>query len=232
MARIYGRNSGYLKKKDLKHYAISGIIPIVLLILIWAIFKNYKQLGDWGFVFVIFILVIIAKALEPIIRRHRKRSNQYYRGRMGEYKVEDESLNLSDNYSVFRNVIINPERGNIDYVIVGPGGVYTLEVKSHSGKIDFDGEKLTLNGKPFEKDFLKQAKSEALQVHNFIKEKTSLDIFVKPILIFSGYASMRFGLRPIDGVYVIGRSFLHEFFDKEPVADFSRSKIEEALKEL
>jgi len=82
------------------------------------------------------------------------------------------------------------------------------------------------------KDFLKQVKSEALQIHNFLKQKTGLDIFVKPILVFSGYASMSFGLRPIDGVYVIGKSFLHEFFDKDPVADFSRFKIEEALKEL
>ena len=110
MAKMYGKNSGYLKKKDLKHYALSGIIPIILLILIWVVFKNYKQLGDWNFVFILFLLIIIAKAIEPVIRSHKKRSNQYYRGRIGEYKIEDESLNLSDDYSVFRDVIINPER--------------------------------------------------------------------------------------------------------------------------
>lgn len=231
MARMYGERSGYLKKKDIKHYLWTGI-PIIFLIVLFIVLKNINKLGDYGFILVILALIIIAKILEPFIRHHKKTSDKYNRGRIGEYKIKDELANLSEDYSVFEDVILNSNRGNIDYVIVGPSGVYALEVKSHSGNIGFNGTELTNNGKPFEKDFLKQAKSEALQVHDFLKVNSNIDIYVKPVIVFSGYASMRFGLKPIDGVYVIGKSFLREFFNKEPIVNFSKLKIEEILREL
>lgn len=230
MANFYGNPSGYLKKKEFRHSAWEKIILLILIVATVVVLVNINRLGASAFIFLVILIAGIAKILDPIIRRHKKRSNQYYRGRMGEYKIKDELANLSEDYSVFKDVILNSDRGNIDYVIVGPGGVYVLEVKSHSGNIGFNGTELTNNDKLFEKDFLKQAKSEALQVHDFLKANSNIDIYVKPVIIFSGYASMRFGLKPIDGVYVIGKSFLQEFFDKQPVINFLKQKVEELIK--
>jgi hypothetical protein len=234
MARMYGGASQYLKKIE-KIDLIAAITYLVILAFIcYAVFvKNFRYLFSLGG------LIGIVISFGPLAwfayyryRKHIIDSGKFHRGRKGEGAIWYKLIKLSEEYSIFQDVKIGDSVGNIDFVVVGPGGVYALEVKSHSGKIDFNGAELTRNGKLFEKDFLNQAKSEALQIHDFIKTKAGLDIFVKPVLVFSGYVRMHFGLKPIAGVYVIGKAFLHEFFNKEPIATFSKSKVEEALKEL
>lgn len=43
-------------------------------------------------------------------------------------------------------------RGNIDHILVGPKGIITLELKSHRGKVTFDGTILRRDGLPFGED--------------------------------------------------------------------------------
>jgi len=67
-----------------------------------------------------------------------------------------------------RNFIINDfntGRGNIDHILVGPKGVFTLEVKSHRGTVTFENGTLLRDGIEFKKDFLKQAWAESGRCH-------------------------------------------------------------------
>jgi len=234
MAKFYGGASSYLIKLD-KLNKNAAILYLGILIFIWyAIFvKNFKYLNSWeGMVGIIIIFGPFAWFAYYRYKKHIVGHGKFYRGRKGEGAVWYKLKELSDEYSVFQDIKLNSNAGNIDFAILGPGGVYALEVKSHSGNVDFNGAELTHNGKPFEKDFLKQAKSEALQIHNFIKGKLNLDIYVKPVIVFSGRVNIHFGLKPIDGAYVIGKNFLDEFFNSENRINFPKLKIEEILKEL
>jgi hypothetical protein len=234
MARFYGSKSGYLIKNEKINRIAVVVYCVIGLVILYVVFVNNFQ-----HLFSLSGIIALAIVFGPFIgfamyriKKHKKEYICFYRGRKGEGAIWYKLKRFNDSYSIFQDLKIGENLGNIDFVIVGPGGIYTLEVKSHSGKIGFDGEKLTHNGKPFEKDFLKQAKSEALQVHDFLKEKPNLDIFVKPVIVFSGHVSVRFGLKPIDGVCIIGKSFLVEFFKKEVAIDFPKFQIEEALKTL
>jgi hypothetical protein len=78
---------------------------------------------------------------------------------------------------------------NIDHVVVGPAGVFALETKFRSGggEITFrNGEGIFVDGFPEEKDSLKQARRNALEVHRIIKENCKLDEWVWPLVVFVG----------------------------------------------
>ena len=140
---------------------------------------------------------------------------------------------LPDTFSVFRGLQINGP-WDVDFIVVGPTGVFTIEAKSHKGKIGFDGSQLTHNGYRFsEKDILKQAMTQAWDTHNYLQKSIGQDIFVKPIIVFAR-AKTRFGMKPINNVSVIQTQWLgemvmgsyHKPFDYELVAESLRSLVE------
>ncbi len=96
---------------------------------------------------------------------------------------------------------------DIDIVCTSPQQkTYAIEVKSHRGKIFTKKQKLYRHlGKSqrvFEKDFLAQAKYQALQV----KEKRNLS-YVTPILVFAN-AQVSINASQIQKVYVVEKSQL------------------------
>lgn len=53
--------------------------------------------------------------------------------------------------------------GNIDHLVVGPGGVTIVETKSHKGVVEVDGHgPPTVDGKPLERDVLRQVHNQRL----------------------------------------------------------------------
>lgn len=155
-------------------------------------------------------------------------------GARGERRVRDILLRLPDHYSVFWGVQLQ-KYWDIDFVVVGPRGVFTIEVKSHIGKIGFNGKHLTINGqKLFGKDILWQTMSQSVNLHDYLQRKTSLNIFVTPILVFTSKAvGMRFGLKKIRGVHVIKKDWLMDLVTKQPSAYCANAHlIDNALLEL
>jgi hypothetical protein len=122
--------------------------------------------------------------------------SNYYTWKMGlngEAKVvKNISANLDDKYSLFNDVILvdieGKRRGNIDHIIVGPNGVFTIETKHVSHEISYDGKNWTgIRGNPS-----CQAISHAVRVRNvlltcpiFKSEARASNPFVKAILVFS-----------------------------------------------
>jgi hypothetical protein len=103
-----------------------------------------------------------------------------------------------------------------------------IEVKSHSGNITFENGRLLRNGHPFkEKDFIAQVKNEVSGLKHFLKEKIQKDIFVKRVIVFSNkYAKMKFGLNPINNVFVVQKDYLIKLIESLPEA-MSREEADE-----
>lgn len=215
MATFYGKDSSYLVKNDLKYDFFAVMLLIFVLVVIWIIYKSAPA-GISGIAALVGIIFIV-KLSEPFIDLFKRKSNKFYRGWAGELDIKHVLQNLPDNFIVFQDVNFPEKRGNIDFVVVGPTGIFTVEAKSHMGNIGFNGYELTLNGRIFpEKNILKQSLSEALRLREFIKQKTDKEVFVKASLVFSKGYGMRFGLKPIDSVYVIGKDFLLSLIRSHP----------------
>jgi hypothetical protein len=95
----------------------------------------------------------------------------------------------------------DPRVGDIDVYLIAPSGkAYTLDVKSHGGLVKSSKGKLYRQygqqpPQPFEKDFLEQAKKQAL----VLKDRQKLK-HVTPAIVFSK-AGVSVA-NPVNGVYV------------------------------
>jgi hypothetical protein len=104
---------------------------------------------------------LASKLIEPDAER-------WERGAKGERKVGAALEDLGGDWHVLHDISLG--RGNIDHILVGPGGVFTVETKSHPGRISVDR---------IDDHMLRQAYAESK-----VLEKIS-GLEVEPLLVFS-----------------------------------------------
>jgi len=232
---MHGKQSEYLRNSQLKnllHGTMWRIIGIaILLIVLFIISKIAIKLTGYTLVIVLVLIILFLKGpfdrfITRSYRKPEKTADKFYRGRKGEDAIRDDLEALPDDFHIFFDVTVPGGYGNVDFVIAGPTGVFAVEVKSHRGEVGFDGQELTNNGKRFEKDFLKQAKGEALQVSNFLKNKLQRNIFIQSVLVFSNYVKIHFGMNQVNGVYVIQKYYVQKLI----TAGSQRLSAEEVTK--
>jgi hypothetical protein len=82
---------------------------------------------------------------------------------------------------------------NLDHVVVGPTGVFSVETKTHSKPakgpctVTFDGEKVTVNGFAPDRDPIVQAKAQARWLSETLEQTTGRRFFVQPIVVYPGW---------------------------------------------
>jgi hypothetical protein len=198
MAQVFGEKSEYLIKKDRYFRYLAAILLVLyffILFYLWSVFKNSNYL------LISFLALVLLYLLKRLIEQKLDISDKFYSGRNGEYEICDELEKFPDEYSIFQDVKLDSMNGNIDFVVIGPTGIFVIEVKSQRGKVEFKRE--------YEQKFLRQTMNEAMNLHNHLRQNIGKDYFVNPVLVFSR-ASVRFGLTPVNKVYVIGKAFLKE----------------------
>lgn len=94
-------------------------------------------------------------------------------------------------YHVFHDVV--GTAFNVDHILIGPGGVYTVETKTWSKpasgapKVWFNGEELRVDGTESDRDPVVQAKAQAKWVRDLLAESTGKTFPVKPVIVFPGW---------------------------------------------
>lgn len=121
--------------------------------------------------------------LEGVERHARDRAraaeNTWIAGGRAEERVGEELEGLrAHGFYVFHDVAF-PGVGNVDHVVLGERGFFSIETKSHSGHVTARSGQLLRNGRPFEKDFVKQAWSGCYRLREI------LDAEVTPLLLFT-----------------------------------------------
>lgn len=97
----------------------------------------------------------------------------------------------SKGYDVFHDIVATGF--NIDHVLIGPAGVFSIETKTWSkpargdARIQFDGKRLLVNGLPPDRDPVVQAKAQATWLKNQLVESTGRRLDVHPIVLFPGW---------------------------------------------
>lgn len=121
----------------------------------------------------------------PTLRQLRQASD-------GEKAVGQFLERLRQNgYQVFHDVI--GQGFNLDHVLIGPAGVFTIETKTLSkpvtgeARIKFDGERFLVNGFEPDRDPVIQAKSQAGWLRGLLSESTGRKFNVRPVVVFPGW---------------------------------------------
>jgi Nuclease-related domain len=85
---------------------------------------------------------------------------------------------------------------NVDHVLIGPGGIFTIDTKTHSKPtmgdpvISYDGQRVLIDGQQPDRDPVAQAKAEARFVRELLEESTGRresSIPVQAVLLYPGW---------------------------------------------
>lgn len=162
---------------------------IVLSALEW--WRYYSQKPPSPVVFTVFAALLVGFAAWRVWKI-RPQARALKLGIEGEKAVGQFLELLRENgYQVFHDLI--GTGFNVDHVLIGPAGVFTVETKTWSkpargdAKITFDGEQITTAGRAPERNPVIQARAQSAWLKGLLSESTGRTFEVFPVVVFPGW---------------------------------------------
>jgi len=171
---------------------------------------------------VIYTLVAAMAVAYAVIKiwRAKKRLAQIRLGRDGERAVAEHLEWLRRKDFVIFHDVPNGD-ANVDHVVIGPQGVFTIETKTHSKpvrgecKVKVVAGEVFANGQRMDRNPLVQAKAQASWLGNFLRE-SQFQPFVWPVVVFPGWFVESFDNQS-EGIWVLETKALAKFIENEPI---------------
>jgi hypothetical protein len=209
-----------------------GIGGILVIILIFIMINNPDAIGLGGGG--ILGLLVLMKVVESVTGRQMdkqyKLRRRAVRGAKGEEKVGEllDALNEED-YVVVHDVAC--AYGNIDHVVLSrEKGIFLIETKAHGGQVEVVGDKLLVNGKDPEKDFIAQTLRNTYWLRQQVQESLGIKAWVQPVIVFTN-SFVKFG-KPVKGIYVTNKKYLLGFIQSERKSNSSTFQLWEKREDL
>lgn len=135
-------------------------------------------------------------------------------GANGEEKVAMRLRKLGDGWRVLHAVPVGEQDSDIDHVVIGPPGVFTLNTKNHSGsRVWVAGHSFLVNGQ--KTDYLRNSRFEAERASKLLSAACGFGVPVEPIIVVMATA-ITVKAQPSD-VHVVGRKQIANWLSKLPV---------------
>jgi Nuclease-related domain len=192
-----------------------------------------------GLGLLLFVVWLINFLPNQIMKRLDKQIEEHRRGQEGEDRVAELMLQALDgNWHLFRNISL-PERnkGDLDFVLVGPPGVWVLEVKNFRGQYRNVGDtweyRHDKKWKSLSKSPSLQARNNALRLKDFLKAD-GLKLFVEPAVVWANEESPLSVENPMVAVWTYNHlaDELGNIWQGEKLSEMERRKIVEKLSKL
>ena len=136
------------------------------------------------------VLICIYSTMK--IRAIIKKRKNLRQGKKGEVSVgQDLEFLREKGFKVLHDIL--GEGFNVDHVLIGPRGIFTVETKTWSKSaqkptsIHYDGKVITVGGHAMIADPVRQAKAQASWLNDLIKKQTGKDFAVWPVVVFPGW---------------------------------------------
>jgi hypothetical protein len=167
------------------------MVIFFLVLSAWEWFRYFRPLKPQPI-----LITLVTAALTAFVAwrvyRLRPRLRALRQGVLGERAVGQFLERLREQgYIVFHDLV--GDSFNVDHVLVGPGGVFTIETKTWSkpqrgdAHIVYDGNVLTVAGREPDRDPVVQAKAQAHWLRGLLSESTGRRIEVQPVVVFPGW---------------------------------------------
>lgn len=137
----------------------------------------------------------------------------YRVGADGEEAVAWRMRKLGDGWHVIHSVPVGEKGSDIDHVVIGPAGVFTLNTKNHSSKKVWVAEKAFLvSGQ--KTNYLRNSRHEAARASKLLTDACGFDVPVKPIIVVMA-AELNIKAQPAD-VHVVPRKRIGKWLQRRP----------------
>jgi hypothetical protein len=153
---------------------------------------GYHQTLPWWFLFLMFGVLGSVWILARWSDRYGDQADQYRTGRWGEEKVVDVlRYSLDSRWTLFRNFEWpNRKWGDIDLILVGPGGVWVFETKAYSGQIRNVGDRWERRTQWRWRRLTThpglQARRNAARLNDYLRNKGVRVPWVEPVVAWAG----------------------------------------------
>lgn len=186
---------------------------------LWPLFLGVFAAGFSVALFFVFPLtaasLLVASLLWIIwsLVQGMRRVERFFKGARGEERVSGILETLPDGYHVFNDFVACGK--HVDHVVVGPGGVFSVETKFWRGKVTVEEGRILLDGQLPDRSPITQANREAALVKNALAA-AGWNGNVTPVLTFASdtFATHRANIR---GAVVMNASELKESFASDRV---------------
>lgn len=198
-------------------YVVGALVFIVLACFEWWRFLWKVPLNP--IIFTIVALASIGLAVWQTLR-YRPRLKALRQGIEGEKVVGQFLERLRETgYHVFHDVV--GPGFNVDHVLIGPGGVFTIETKTWSKPMNskphifFDGTRILVGSREPDRNPIAQARAQASWVRGLLRESTGKSYSVRPVVAFPGWFIEQPAPRAND-IWVLEPKALPSFLENEP----------------
>jgi len=124
-------------------------------------------------------------------------SRPWYVGALGERDVASRLASLGDGWTVVHSVPIGTRGSDIDHVVVGAAGVFTINTKAHNGaRVWVGSRRLLVNGQP--KDHLRNTRYEATRTQKLLSSAVGSEVPVAGVIAIVGAKQITMRERPAD----------------------------------
>jgi Nuclease-related domain len=166
-----------------------AMLAIVMAVMEWIRYFNQTPPNPWFYTAVAAITVfgaawVIGRAI-PRIRALRQ-------GMIGERAVGQFLERLREQgYHVYHDVV--GPNFNIDHVLIGPAGIFTIETKTWSkpakgdARVVCTGDKLRVGAFESDRGPIVQAKAQSSWLRQILAESTGRALAVQPVVVFPGW---------------------------------------------
>lgn len=137
----------------------------------------------------------------------------WYRGALGELNVASLLASLDDGWTVLHSVPIGTRGSDIDHVVVGAAGVFTINSKFHEGaRVWVGGRRILVNGQ--KTDHLRNMRYEVARTQTLLSTVIGADVPVRGAIVIVGAKQITIREQPT-GVAVVGASQLLRWLKKQ-----------------
>jgi hypothetical protein len=260
--RIVSGGRSYSRREEVRltfiQGSITGFLFMVMIVLSTWLFRSGTGTGSGGnsfsevvstpfqlTIFVIMLLLgigmiwLVTSIPEWISQRLDRKIEEHRFGQEGEEQVLQAIIqSLDGNWSVFQNVRLpGRNKGDLDLVLVGPPGLWVLEVKNYRGQYRNIGEtweyRQSKNWKVLKKSPSEQAKNNALRLKNFL-QADNLNVFVNQAVVWVNQESPLFVENPSVSVWQYNRlsDELGNIWQVEKLSQEEKNKISNKLTKI
>lgn len=211
------------EREDLLENAIGQPLTLALFLIViaglewWRFYTNMKPspvLFTGG-------AVLVAAYAGFRVRRALPKLRSLRQAVLGERAVGQFLERLREQgFNVFHDVV--GKGFNVDHVLIGPPGVFTIETKTWSkptntrAEVVFDGDRLKIGSLEPDRDPIIQAKAQAGWLRSLLAESTGRTFDVRPAIVFPGWFIAN-SAGSFKEVWVLEPKALPAFLSNEPV---------------
>jgi hypothetical protein len=149
--------------------------------------------------------------LSPI----RSEDASWYQGALGEQAVGRQLARISSEWTVLHAIPVGAGESDIDHLLIGPAGVFTINTKRHRGKkVWVADQRILVSGQKV--DHLRNARYEASQASKLLSRARGRTVTVSAALVFVATDDITFKTRPRDVHIWTERSLLRHLKRLKP----------------